>query len=82
MDDKPRIEPDESMETLLDRLSKGEEVTITRNGEPVARLVATSTAFDAEDALRAVEDMIRLRQDISLGDGVTFKDLIGEGRRY
>ena len=37
---------------LLDAVERGEEVTITRHGEPVARLVPYSTARRAPGAAR------------------------------
>lgn len=40
--------------SLLDLVERGEEVTITRHGKPVARLVAASTAFDPAAARRVV----------------------------
>jgi prevent-host-death family protein len=65
---------------LLDRVAKGETITITRHGVPVAVLAPTpeSRALSVE---QAVEDLKRLRKGRSLG-GLTIRELIEEGRRY
>ena len=84
MDDKARIQPDEPMEQLLDRVERGEEVTIVRNGETVAKLIKAESPPrpTKEEADQLIRDMERLRESFSLGDGVTFKDLIHEGHKY
>lgn len=41
--------------TLLDRVQGGEEIVITRHGQPVARLVPYTGAIDREDANAAAE---------------------------
>lgn len=64
---------------LLDRVEKGEEVTITRHGKPVARLVAAK-ARDIEKARAAAEWILAHRGENRLGDD-TVKSLIEEGRR-
>jgi prevent-host-death family protein len=45
---------------LLDRVEYGEEITITRHGKPVARLVPNATRIDKLQA-RAALDRIRAR---------------------
>jgi prevent-host-death family protein len=67
---------------LLDAVERGEEITITRRGEPVAKLVPVSSG-DERARIRALIDEIRqTRQGLTLGGGVTIKELIEEGRRY
>lgn len=66
---------------LLDLVERGEEVTITRRGKPVARLVPAIGGFDRERARRAVEGIIEASKGVTLG-GIKIKDLINEGRRY
>ncbi len=65
---------------LLKQVEAGEEVLITRNGQPVARLVPADGSVR-----RPVRDTIRelqaLRSRHSLGPGLTVRDLIDEGRR-
>lgn len=63
---------------LLDRVERGEEVTITRHGRPVARLVAAKTR-DIEKARAAAEWILAHRHENRLGDD-TVKGLIEEGR--
>ncbi len=65
---------------LLDLVEAGDEVIITRNGKPVARLVA-DVARDVERARKAVEWIKANRSANSLGDD-TIKGLIEAGRRY
>jgi prevent-host-death family protein len=81
MDDNGSIEPSGSLGELLDRAERGEQITIMRNGEPVARLVPTGRAFDRADALRAKDAVASIRNGLSL-DGLRFKDLIHEGHKY
>ena len=65
---------------LLQLVENGEEVTITRHGKPVARLVP---AYDAgrDKVKEAVEWLKRTRKERNL-DGLTIKELINEGRKY
>ncbi len=66
--------------TLLDLVEQGEEVTITRHGKPVARLVAPAAKFDREKAMRAVQAIREMRKGVTLGGTVTIRELIDEGR--
>jgi prevent-host-death family protein len=64
---------------LLDRVAAGEQITITRHGTPVARLVPVKAAGSGQ--LR--ETIARLKE-FSKGQtlaGMKAKDLIEEGRR-
>jgi prevent-host-death family protein len=70
---------DTDLSLLLDKVEQGEEVVITRHGRPVARLVATKAARQAElDEI--VERFRAARQGVRL-DGLSIKDMVGEGRR-
>ena len=58
---------------LLDRVSKGEEVVITRHDKPVARLVPEGTQRHDEvrrsvEGLRELQDRIRRRSKATLTD--------------
>jgi prevent-host-death family protein len=70
---------------LLDEVAQGETITITKKGKPVARLVP---ADNPEDRRREIEaawtEWVRYREqhNITLGPGLTIKQLIEEGRRY
>lgn len=65
---------------LLDRVARGEEIQITRNGRPVARLVP-EPAEEAADVRSVIAEIREFRKGRKLGDGVTLRDLIDEGRR-
>ena len=66
---------------LLDQVSKGEVIVISRRGVPVAKLIPYSEGFDREDAMRAAEEMIAASKGNRLPPGVTIKSLIEAGRR-
>lgn len=64
---------------LLELVGGGEEVTITKNGRPVAKLVPirkTSTQAERADAIRRWTEA---RKDI-LPLGMNVRDLVSEGR--
>ena len=66
---------------LLDAVERGEEVTITRHGEPVARLVAIRAGEEKARVRALIEEIKATRKGLALGSGVTVKQLIEEGRR-
>jgi prevent-host-death family protein len=65
---------------LLERVAKGETITITRRGVPVASLVPPPSTRDRE-VRAAIEKLIEWRKGHTLGD-LTIRELIEEGRRY
>ena len=65
--------------SLLDRVSKGERITITKHGQPVAVLVPANAA-KARDAAAVIEELKLLRKGSKLR-GVSIPVLIEEGRR-
>lgn len=65
---------------LLRLVEHGEEVTITRHGKPVARLVPAESA-GRERVLKALEELKQMRKKRRLG-GLSLKELISAGRRY
>jgi prevent-host-death family protein len=67
--------------TLLDLVEQGEEVTITRHGKPVARLVAPAPTIDRTAAAAAAARIRAMRRGVTLGD-TTIKELIEEGRLW
>jgi prevent-host-death family protein len=69
---------------LIDRVEKGEEITITRNGKPVAKLVAAKPAHDVERARGAAARIRAFRENLPNDtlEGLSIKQLIEEGRRY
>jgi prevent-host-death family protein len=66
---------------LLVAVENGEEVTITKHGRPVAKLVPVSTRDPARIAA-AIAELRELRKHVHLGAGETVRDLIDAGRRY
>jgi prevent-host-death family protein len=65
---------------LLERVEGGEEVTITRHGAPVARLVPVRRKATPDQRRAAIEGMRRLAKGLSL-KGLRIADMIREGRR-
>ena len=66
---------------LLEQAESGETIEITRDGKTVARLVGV-LAHDPVAAERAAREWIAYRNErqITLGDDVTIRQLIEEGR--
>jgi prevent-host-death family protein len=65
---------------VIDRVAKGEEITITRHGMPVAKLVPANgrgkpSVADAIGELRQFRRKHKLR-------GLTIRQMIEEGRRF
>ena len=65
---------------LLERVERGEQITITRRGKPVAKLVRIDSDSTTK-ATRAIEELRRLRKGTTLG-GLSWKELRDEGRKY
>ena len=66
---------------LLDMVERGEEVTITRHGAPIAKLVPVR----ADDQRARVHELIRRIRDTRKGrtlGGTSVRELIDDGRRY
>ena len=66
---------------LLDEVAAGQEITITKRGVPVARLVPVQEPRPDVDAVIDAIREFRERENISLG-GITIRELIEEGRRF
>jgi prevent-host-death family protein len=65
---------------MLERVQAGEEITITKHGAPIAKLVPVTKHTSSADRLAAIERIQKLAIHLSLG-GLKLKDLIREGRR-
>ena len=64
---------------LLDRVAAGEQITITRHGTPIARLVPAKPTSSRE-----IRETINKLKEFSKGQtlgGLQVKDLINEGSR-
>lgn len=81
MDTITDLETGAQIQSLLDRVERGEEVTITRQGKPVARLVPVCAPFDRAQAKAAADGLRELGAKLHL-NGLTIRELIEEGRRY
>ena len=64
--------------SLLAKVAAGEEITITKHGRPVARMIGAARGDDAR-VRDAVEALRALRKTTTLG-GVSWKTLRDEGR--
>jgi prevent-host-death family protein len=64
----------------VDRVAKGEEITLTKHGTPVAVLVPVGKSR-AKDPGKVAERIRALRKGTKL-EGITVRQLIEEGRRY
>jgi prevent-host-death family protein len=65
--------------SLLDRAERGEQITITKHGRPVARLVPVAE-IDHEKIKRTIDELKEFSKNYSL-DGLSIRELIEEGRR-
>jgi len=65
---------------LLERVAGGEEITITRHGLPVAKMIPANRVSSI-DSRR--ESILKIRELASRNrlNGLSIKDLIAEGRR-
>ena len=66
---------------LLDRVSRGEKITITRHGVPVAMLVPVEEAKAKLTHKEIVEGMRKLRKRVKPGK-LTVREMVEEGRRF
>lgn len=73
------LEARNSFSALLELVEKGEEITITRHGKPVAKLVPAK-ARDVERAREAAEALRAIRAQAGTGPE-SLKELVNMGRR-
>lgn len=65
---------------LLEKVEAGEEITITKHGAPVAKLVPVKKEASPEERVAAIQRIQKLANGLSLG-GLKVKDLVSAGRR-
>jgi prevent-host-death family protein len=65
---------------LLDDVERGETITITRHGIPVALLVPRSLEYPRMSVDEAIAALKEFRKGKTLG-GLTIREMIDEGRR-
>jgi len=73
------VEAKNQLSAMIAEVEAGSEVTITRRGVAVAKLVPIAATFDREGAKRAAEGLRRASRGTTLG-GTPIKDLVDEGR--
>lgn len=66
---------------LLERVARGEKILITKHGQPVAMLVP-APAEGPRDVRQVIRELKALRRGNVLGEGLSVRDLIEEGRRH
>jgi prevent-host-death family protein len=73
------FEAKNTLSALLDQVEQGAEITITRRGRAVAKLVPVAAGFDRDKARRAADNLLARSKGVTLG-GLKIKDLVDEGR--
>ena len=66
---------------LLDRVAKGEKITITRHGVPAAMLVPVGETGARLSHREIVEGLRALRQRVKPGK-MSVREMVTEGRRF
>ena len=66
---------------LLERVAGGEEFLITKHGKPVARLVPAD-AKPRPDVRQVIAELKAFSRGNTLGEGITIRELIEDGRRF
>lgn len=69
------------LSALLDRVARGEKITITRHGVPAAVLMPLTGAETKPTHTEIVEGMRALRRRVKTGK-MTIREMIEEGRRF
>lgn len=69
------------LSALLDRVAKGEKITITRHGVPAAALIPVAGAETKMTHKEIVEGMRALRRRVKPGK-MSIREMIEEGRRF
>ena len=65
---------------LLERAARGERITITKHGVPIAMLVPIENSRKV-DIHSVIEEMKKFRRGHKLGK-LTIREMIEEGRKY
>jgi prevent-host-death family protein len=69
------------LSALLERVERGESITITKHGRPVARLVPVGGGPDRAERAEAIRRLKELRAGVTTG-GIGWKVLRDAGRKY
>jgi prevent-host-death family protein len=81
MDSVGAFEAKTHLSELLDRVSQGETITITRHGVPAAMLVPVEETGSKPTHQEVVEGMRALRKRIK-PDSMSVREMVHEGRRF
>jgi prevent-host-death family protein len=81
MDTIGAFEAKTHLAALLDRVARGERITITRHGIPAAVLVPVAEAAGKLSHEEIVKGMRALRKRIKPGR-MSVREMVNEGRRY
>ncbi len=78
------LEARNSLSALLEEVEKGGEITITRHGKPIAKMIPFAITDDKkEKAQQAARELLEMRKRVRPDpDGLTSRDYIEMGRRY
>jgi prevent-host-death family protein len=68
------------LSALLDRVARGEKITITRHGVPAAMLVPVQEAAGKMTHEEIIEGMRELRKRVK-PDRMSVREMVNEGRR-
>ena len=80
MDQVGSYEAKTHLPALLTRVAKGEQITITRHGVPIARLVPVDPVR-SQDTSATIDQLRVFRQGRKLGQ-LSLGEMIREGRRF
>jgi prevent-host-death family protein len=73
------------LSSLLDEVEKGGEITITRHGKPVAKLIQATATLTKEEVVarkQALRELRAMAREAKLNPTIEeIKDWINEGRR-
>ncbi len=67
---------------LVRRSIREEKMTTAEPGKPVARLVPRPDSRPRPDVRRVIEELKEFGKGNTLGDGLTIREMIEEGRRF
>jgi prevent-host-death family protein len=81
MDTVGSFEAKTHLASLLDRVAKGERITITRHGVPAAVLIPVGDAERKLTHLQIVEGLRALRKRVRSGK-MTVREMVNHGRRF
>ena len=69
------------LSSLLDRVAKGERITITRHGVPAAMLIPVGDAERKLTHMEIVEGLRALRKRVKPGK-MSVREMVNQGRRF